>query len=801
MGNSEKIPQRSPSVNTLKLFGKKLMGSKGHVEQGSYIESSAGNAIAPNRRRPHSPSDSSGSSSANVLNVGNRHRSPSLLSKTLKREQSSSSIHPVKSTAAIQNLIGHSTNPFVAEAAAKESAAAEASISRRQINRRQTSDTLNKRSPQTPHRSKSFATHHAPSNLPKENLIYNPYGINPNGSRPGTAFADSTNKDNDLSFYLHDGSATIRMLPLPIQDPNEFLPEHMKQFSVHLTDNFIFDTDNKPIGSGGSSEVRKVISAYRKKDVYALKKLNMIYNETPEKFYKRCSKEFIIAKQLSHNIHITRTFLLLKVPTTTYTTRGWGFIMELGVKDLFQLIERSGWKGVPLNEKFCIFKQIANAIKFCHEQGIAHRDLKPENVLLSKDGICKLTDFGISDWYHVEPNNFDSPVKRCEGMIGSPPFTPPEVMVYDAKKHISEKHQKPYNPVAMDCYALGILLFTLVNNIIPFIESWNSDPRFREFENSYENFIQYQNPQFREKDCHKAGPGGEYSLARNFKSTDASRVAWRLSDPNPDTRYTMDELYNDPWFQSIETCVDPHDDTYLVKAPEIKKSSTNTLELTGNESFTDLSLNTRLGAETQSIVSGSPTTPQDTNSELIGAAHTMANSDSITGDFTPTAVIKPRSMVEIAEAPLVLPKGPKKVSSRTASSNHKNLFTLDEEDKDGVKSNALIGFDEQDTNASEVEHTVDSIMDKPTPSSTFQDVASVNTTPDRKQLISSNSNPQMAPLTSKMNDLSLGGSTSKSASSISTTKSISAKKRVIHNHLDVPASVTQGSSMRSMVSR
>ena len=57
-----------------------------------------------------------------------------------------------------------------------------------------------------------------------------------------------------------------------------------------LTDNFIFDSENKTLRSGGSSEVRKVRSAYRQKDVYALKKLNMIYDESPEEFYKRCSK-------------------------------------------------------------------------------------------------------------------------------------------------------------------------------------------------------------------------------------------------------------------------------------------------------------------------------------------------------------------------------------------------------------------------------------------------------------------------------------------------------------------------------
>ena len=49
---------------------------------------------------------------------------------------------------------------------------------------------------------------------------------------------------------------------------------------------------------------------------------------------------------------------------------------------------------------------MAQGVKFCHDNGVAHRDLKPENVLMSRDGVCKLTDFGISDWYHVEPQRF-----------------------------------------------------------------------------------------------------------------------------------------------------------------------------------------------------------------------------------------------------------------------------------------------------------------------------------------------------------------------------------------------------------
>ena len=40
--------------------------------------------------------------------------------------------------------------------------------------------------------------------------------------------------------------------------------------------------------------------------------------------------------------------------------------------------------------------QLLNGLKEIHSLSIAHRDLKPENVLLSKDGIIKICDFGSS---------------------------------------------------------------------------------------------------------------------------------------------------------------------------------------------------------------------------------------------------------------------------------------------------------------------------------------------------------------------------------------------------------------------
>ncbi|CCF58098.1 hypothetical protein KAFR_0D04500 [Kazachstania africana CBS 2517] len=810
-------PQRSPSVNALKLLGKKILHASSHVENvpSGVIENSrlhSGNSISPLRHRKTSPSQGTVPSSLAV----NRNRSPSLThskNNTLSNGGSTSHpLHAIKSNSSIANLLAHANNPFVAESSQKQRGGIAVAPTSK-LNKDKNSERKIKTHHMEPHRSKSFVnnkilnTEDFRKNDERSHLVYNPYGIN--NSRPGTAFAEENRNDgdNDLSFYLHDGNVKIRMLPLPIQNPNDFLPERMTQFSIHLTDNFVFDSNNKTIGSGGSSEVRIVRSAYRQNRVYALKKLNMIYDETPDKFYKRCSKEFIIAKHLSHNVHIISTYLLVKIATTTYTTRGWGFIMELGHKDLFQLIERSGWRQVPLSEKYCIFKQIAQGVKYCHDNGIAHRDLKPENVLITKDGICKLTDFGISDWYHVEPDNFESPVKTCQGMIGSPPFTPPEVMYFDAKNHYDEKLQKPYNPLAMDYYALGILLFTLINNIIPFIESCNHDPRFRDFEAAYEKFVKYSSKNFRVKNSYKPGPGSEYSLSKNFKSDlNATRVAWRLADPNPETRYTIEELFNDPWFQKIETCVDPDDESCIMPPPDVRKASV----LNSSNGEIEYKMN---DANTYNMDNES-----ETNSDVL-SNHLSIGSDN--AQYT-----KPRSMVEIAEAPLKLPE------QLQSKRENKASFTLNEDtskhtldslsvhddysdasESSGGSKRQSLASSSSSSNGKNQEESVDAILEHSTPPTADQ---SRNETglpepyavqPHLPTALLNSKKSASNNVTERMTDLSLAAKKTSGSSMITTgghtpRSSPLRKRTVVHHHLEVPSSVVHmPSSQPFIVSR
>jgi hypothetical protein len=99
-------------------------------------------------------------------------------------------------------------------------------------------------------------------------------------------------------------------------------------------------------------------------------------------------------------------------------------------------------------------RSIALALDYAHMKGIIHRDLKPENVMLLADGRLKVMDYGIA-------RVVDDPgLTGTNTYLGTPLYSAPESMEPAAVDSQS------------DLYSLGIILYRLLGNRLPF-ESQN----------------------------------------------------------------------------------------------------------------------------------------------------------------------------------------------------------------------------------------------------------------------------------------------------------------------------------------
>lgn len=97
---------------------------------------------------------------------------------------------------------------------------------------------------------------------------------------------------------------------------------------------------------------------------------------------------------------------------------------------------------------------IARAMEYAHNQGVIHRDLKPSNIVIDKDGEPHVVDFGLSR----SRSQADGSLVRRGHPIGTPAFMSPEQAAGEIDKI----------GVTSDVYSLGIILFQLLANHLPF---------------------------------------------------------------------------------------------------------------------------------------------------------------------------------------------------------------------------------------------------------------------------------------------------------------------------------------------
>ncbi len=195
----------------------------------------------------------------------------------------------------------------------------------------------------------------------------------------------------------------------------------------------------KEIGKGATARVFLGVSESSNRKV-AIKVLKTSLNED-ERYSYRFLKEARYAKKLSHP-NIIKIYHIGE-PGEYYIVMEYvEFSLNGILKDSSELTEE---------EKINIFKQIADALQYAHSMGVIHRDIKPGNILLRRDGIPVLTDFGLA-------RDVDSQtgVTKTGKPMGTPAYMSPEQC-----KGIKVDYRS-------DIYNLGVVLFQMLTGQIPY---------------------------------------------------------------------------------------------------------------------------------------------------------------------------------------------------------------------------------------------------------------------------------------------------------------------------------------------
>ena len=196
------------------------------------------------------------------------------------------------------------------------------------------------------------------------------------------------------------------------------------------------------IGNGGMAIVYKARDLTLNRYV-AVKVLRDEFT-TDEEFIKRFETEAQSAARLIHPNIVSIYDVGVDNNLTYY------IVMELiqgkTLKEI--IIQEQG--PLPWKWSINVSIQIASALEMAHKNNIIHRDIKPHNIIITEDGVAKVTDFGIAKAVS------NSTITAFGKTIGSVHYFSPE-------------HARGgYTDAKSDIYSLGVVMYEMVTGRVPF---------------------------------------------------------------------------------------------------------------------------------------------------------------------------------------------------------------------------------------------------------------------------------------------------------------------------------------------
>lgn len=184
------------------------------------------------------------------------------------------------------------------------------------------------------------------------------------------------------------------------------------------------------LGEGGMGLVYRVRDR-ETSEILALKLLRPEIARDPA-MMERFKDEIRLARRITHK-NVCRIYDFNRMNDVTYITMEY-----VDGESLHAYLKRVG--KVSPERVVDLARQISAGLSEAHAQGVVHRDLKPENVMLARDGMVKLMDFGIA-------RALGGNVTKTQTVIGTPGYMAPE----QSQGRVVDQRA--------DLYALGLILY------------------------------------------------------------------------------------------------------------------------------------------------------------------------------------------------------------------------------------------------------------------------------------------------------------------------------------------------------
>ena len=209
-----------------------------------------------------------------------------------------------------------------------------------------------------------------------------------------------------------------------------------------------------------------------------------------------------------HHPHIIQLVEVIELPEDNLRL----YIMELAPNgELFdQIVAVSRFQEATARR---YYQQLISAVRYCHSKGVVHRDLKAENLLVSRDNMLKVCDFGLSR-YANEGSFTDHPV-MFTSIAGSLDYQAPEIV----------RNQKYFGKPA-DIWSCGVILGFMLSGWLPFQDHAGDAATKRRIMKL---------------------PRPEYVLHEDI-SKEARDLIEKCLDSDPQSRITADMIIQHPWF-------------------------------------------------------------------------------------------------------------------------------------------------------------------------------------------------------------------------------------------------------------